>query len=241
MYVSLYLCMSLCLYIWSSVYLSGDHKIAACNCVQLMWPQAMGSNPLSFSIICQSVCPIVHGFLAIFLFLFNGFNTREMINITNTITSVGLHISDPFIPTLGSGGPQWGLFELICPFLCLYVSLSLCLAGFPSRFLAIIFAVHKCAQCMRMQAPGTNRLSGSIICPYICPSGRSRDFCDFCIYINFHCGGPVSRCIYPHTGAWRIPEGSSPYYMPLSLYLCLFVYLSGGLSASFFGENLCGL
>ena len=167
MYVSLYLCMSLCLYIWSSVYLSGDHKIAACNCVQLMWPQAMGSNPLSFSIICQSVCPIVHGFLAIFLFLFNGFNTREMINITNTITSVGLHISDPFIPTLGRGGSQKGPVHIICPCLCIFVYLSICLVDCPHRFLAKICAACNCMQRMLLQAMGSNPLSWSIVCPSV--------------------------------------------------------------------------
>ena len=33
---------------------------AACNCVQRMWTQATGSNPLSGSIICLSVRPSGH-------------------------------------------------------------------------------------------------------------------------------------------------------------------------------------
>ena len=76
------------------------------------------------------------------------------------------------IPTLGSGGSQWGPVELIC--------LSFCLSVLSS---ASLFGDHKsmarnCVQHMRSQATDSNPLSGSIIClsfrPYvhlsICPS-----------------------------------------------------------------------
>ena len=42
-----------------------------------------------------------------------------------------------------------------------------------------IHADHKCAQHMRPQAMGSNPLSLSRICLYVCPSVRLRAFCDF--------------------------------------------------------------
>ena len=46
------------------------------NCLQCMRTHATGSNPLSGSIICPSVRPVVHGPFEIFVFVFNSFNTR---------------------------------------------------------------------------------------------------------------------------------------------------------------------
>ena len=115
------------------------------------------------------------------------------------IFSVGVQHRDSFVNTMGSKGPQWCPVEHIC----LSISLSLCLYvsifGLPHCFLAIICATHNCAQRMRPQATGSNPLSGSIICPSVCPSILPWDFCGFCICINFHCGGPALQCIYPES------------------------------------------
>ena len=54
--------------------------------------------------------------------------------------------------------------------LCLSVSLSLCLFGHPHRFLTKICAARNCVQRIRLQATGSNTLSGSIICPSLHPS-----------------------------------------------------------------------
>ena len=58
------------------------------------------------------------------------------------------HLEMRVITPLGYEGPQWGSVELICPSVCLSVSLS----GRPRRFLAIIRAASNCAQRMRPQA-----------------------------------------------------------------------------------------
>ena len=108
MYVSLYLCVSLCLSVWSYVSIFGNNKSAARNCAVSMRPQATGSNPLSsiikFPSIQSSTC-----LLKCFVFVLK--------------FQCGVQRRDAFIPTLGSRGPQWGLFK----FIYLYVSLYLCL------------------------------------------------------------------------------------------------------------------
>ena len=76
--------------------------------------------------------------------------------------------------------------------LSVYLSFSLSLCPvFRVSFWRSKRAAHKCAQRMRMQATGTNPLSGSIIFPYIRTyihlSGFLQAFCKFCIYINFQC------------------------------------------------------
>ena len=53
--------------------------------------------------------------------------------------------------------------------LCLSVSLS----GHLCFILVIICASHNFVQRMQPQATGSNPLSGSIICPFVCPSVRS--------------------------------------------------------------------
>ena len=93
--------MCVCLYIRSSVSpsiclsLSLSGRPLRCleiiyadrNCAQGMWPQAMGSNPLSGSIIYLSVCPsvrlVVRGPFAVFVFVL--------------ISSVGVQRRDEFI------------------------------------------------------------------------------------------------------------------------------------------------
>ena len=52
-------CMYVCLFICLSMFVSGNNKSVSWNCAQSMQAQAMGSNPLSGSIICLSVRPSV--------------------------------------------------------------------------------------------------------------------------------------------------------------------------------------
>ena len=52
----LYFCVYFCFSVWLSAPIFGDQS-AARNCAQCMRPQAMGSNPLSGSIIYLSVLP----------------------------------------------------------------------------------------------------------------------------------------------------------------------------------------
>ena len=63
---------------------------------------------------------------------------------------------------------------------------------------------------------------------YVCPSVRSSavilQFLYICI--NFQCGGPASRCIYPHTGVQKTHVGSSRAYTSV----CISVYSSVSLS-----------
>ena len=156
------MCLSVCL----SVSLSGRPcRFLAIICAdrnfaQGMQPQATGSNPLSGSIIFpsvrQSVCPVfcpvvcpfvrlvVRGPFAIFLSIFNSFNTIEMITvtITITITSVGVQRHDAFIPTLGSEVPQWGPVNLIFSSVSLYVRMYLCISFLSSSSL---FGNHPCS------------------------------------------------------------------------------------------------
>ena len=63
----------------------------------------------------MSVCPSVH--LSGNLWEFYDF-------IFVLISSVGVQRRDTFIPTLGSEGPQWGPDKLICPYLSLFLYLS---------------------------------------------------------------------------------------------------------------------
>ena len=117
----------------------------------------------------------------------------------------------------------------------MYVRFYASLSSFPCRLLVIICVDRNCVQHMRLQAMGSNSLSGSIICLSICPSvrlfvqlsSRPRYFFDFCICINFQCGGPASWCVYPHTGVRRNLVGSSQYSISvrpsISMYICTFL------------------
>ena len=128
------------LYVHLSVSLSGRlHRFLVINrvdrnCAQCMRPQATGSHPLSDNIICPSVhmssCP-----RSFYDFLFV------------LISSVGVHHCNIFIPTLGSEGPQWVTFKLICP--------SVCLSVYPSVKPSIGLSVS-----LSVCPP---------ICPYVCP------------------------------------------------------------------------
>ena len=51
----------------------------------------------------------------------------------------------------------------------LYVCLSISISGHPCHFLVIVRVDCNCRQWLRMQATGSNTLSGSIICPSIHP------------------------------------------------------------------------
>ena len=111
----------------------------------------------------------------------------------------------------------------------LYLSVSL--SSCPRRFFAIIRAAHSCGQRIQNQAMGSNNLIGSIICPYVHTSGCLWAFCDFGFCINFQCGGPAQRCIYPHNWVQKNPEGSSRDYMSILMS----VYMSVWPSVSLYG------
>ena len=204
-------------------------KRVACNCTQRMQPQATGSAHLKIQnililyvyyyvssdkfilrraygngtkpaggkipwVALEYVHPPVQssaGLFWVFLFVF--------------ISSVGVQCRGAFIPILGSEGPRWCPFELICISLCLSVSLS----GCPRRVLEIICAAHHCTQSMRPRAAGLNPLSGSIIFPSVCPSGCPRAFWYFCICINS--SGGVQRCgafiLYKYVYFYIAPGG----------------------------------
>ena len=91
-----------------------------------------GVKYLSGSIICLSVCLVVYGAFAIFVFIL--------------ISSVEVQRHNACIPTLVSKGPQWGPVELICPSFRLYVRS-------PASFFVIIRASRNCAHRMRFVHP----------------------------------------------------------------------------------------
>ena len=135
--LSLYVCLSVYLFLCLSVSLSGRPRRvlviihAARNCAHRMRLQAMGLNTLSDDIICPSIHssirlsvfpsghPVVRGPFAIFVFML--------------ISCVGVQHWDAFIPTLGSEGPHWDPVDIIWLSLCLSVRSS-----------ASIFGVHFC-------------------------------------------------------------------------------------------------
>ena len=87
----------------------------------------------------------------------------------------------------------------ICPHVCLYLCLSV-------RLSASIFVNHSNGPQLRtVHVAADHRVKfpelqyEMSVHPYVHPSNRLREFCDFCIYINFHCGGPASRRIYTNT------------------------------------------
>ena len=73
---------------------------------------------------------------------------------------------------------------------------------------------------MRPQATESNYRIISIICPFVCPSGRLRVFCNFCFCINFQCG-------FQCRGAFILKLGLSFYIPP---YVCPYICLSVSLS-----------
>ena len=147
----------------------------------------------------MSLCPVIRlpEDLLLFLYLYSIVLILEMITININITSVGFQRHNAFIPTLGSGGPQWGPVEFmcvsVCLSICLYVCSSVCLYVTLSvrlhRFLSIMCTARNCAQRMRTQDTGSNTLNGSIICSSVHLSvrlsGRPLEFCNFCICIKY--------------------------------------------------------
>ena len=108
-------------------------------------------------------------------------------------------------------------------YLCQYICLSVSLSSRLRCFLYIIHTARNCAQGMRMQATGSNPLSGSIILPSVRPFSCPWAFWYFCICINIQYGVPASQCIYAHTGVQSNSVGSSWAY----IYVHFSVYLSG--------------
>ena len=105
-----------------------------------------------------------------------------------------------FIPIIDAKGTQWVPLDLICMYVFSYWSLSIRLSIFLSwTFWWSNHAARNCVQYMKLQTMGSNPLSGSIICPSVSMSSIMPAFCDYCICINFQCGGPERRCIYLKT------------------------------------------
>ena len=107
--------------------------------------------------------------------------------------SVCMSVCLPFCPSVHPS-VDTSVRPSIRPFVYLPIYLLL-----QSWFLAIILVTCNCAQRMRPQATGSNPLIGSIICPFVHPSGCLQAFCNFFIRINFEWGVPESRCIYLQT------------------------------------------
>ena len=80
-------------------------KRAAHNYVQRMWPQAMGSNPLSGSIICPSVHPSIH---------------PSIQSSAGLLRFLYLYINSQ----CGGPAPRCIFFEIICLSLCPVVRVS---------------------------------------------------------------------------------------------------------------------
>ena len=125
-------CLCLCLSVSTSVSLSlylfiridfWWSKCVSHNCVQCMQPHATGSNSLSGRIICPSLCRVVRRNSSVFVFVFNSFNTREMVTITITIASVGIQCRNAFSTNWGTKYPS-GVQSSLCVYIS--VSLSLC-------------------------------------------------------------------------------------------------------------------
>ena len=137
---------------WLYFYLSScPHRFliiihVARNYVQRMRPQATGSNNLRCSIIFPSARPVLREHFAIFVFV--------------SISSVGVHCRDEFIPTLGYEGSQKGPFKLIylsfLMYLCLFVSLSLCPVvhiSFCQSFVWTVITGSACGQILGGKIP----------------------------------------------------------------------------------------
>ena len=71
-----------------------------------------------------------------------------MITILITISSVGYSIVMHLSPKLGSIGPQWGLVEIICMYVHLFVSPSVSISGCTRQFFIIFSMASNCVQRM---------------------------------------------------------------------------------------------
>ena len=136
-----------------------------------------------------------------------------------------VHNRDTFSPhtgfrrtPMGSSLAYMSVYLSLCLSLCLYVW------SFTWIFGDNNIAALNCENRMRLQATGSNRLIGSIICLYVHPSSRPRAYCNFFICINLQFRGSESRCIYPHTGVQNTPVGSSRTYMSICLSVCVNVW-----------------
>ena len=185
------------------------------NCVQCMQPQATGSNTLSGSIICLSVCLVFHEPFAFFVFVL--------------ISSVVVQNRGAFIPILGSRLPQWGTVELVCLSLCISVSLYGCL----HQFLVIKarspeFCTAHAASVQRFKSPEWQY--NMSVCPPVCPSVRPvicKPFSIF-LFVLFSRVG-VQRC---DTFIPTLESGGHQWgpikliYLYVFLSVCMYVFLS---------------
>ena len=117
-----------------------------------MWPQAMGSNNLSNSIICSSICPsgcprAFCDFMSVYMVVRRPFWTRinasrrwtPTLEInTNTFPVWGSSIAIHFPPKWGPETPVGSIRDYTS--LCLSILTSLCPSGRPRHFWTIIHA-----------------------------------------------------------------------------------------------------
>ena len=130
-----------------------------------MQTQASGSNPLSGSILCPSVRPVVCGTFSIFVLVLNIYITRERwLVLLLLLTVPGSSVAMSFTHTRVWSIPvqsSWYCMSIYI-YACIYLSLVVHIAFLRSKCVA-----RDCVQRMRLQATGSNTLSFSIICPSI--------------------------------------------------------------------------
>ena len=162
-----------------------------------MRPHATGLNPLSNSIICPYIHPVIRG----------PFETFFNINLQcggpapwciYLCPPVAMNVKyDLFM--LNNVHPHTGFWRNPVGFSWYYMSVPLSLSlcpvvrvGFWWSFARPIISCSACGCSPR----GLNTLSGGIIYPSAHPSSCPREFCDFYVYNNIQCGGPASWCIF---------------------------------------------
>ena len=69
-------------------------------------------------------------------------------------------------------------------------------------------------------------MSGSIICMSFQPPCFLWEYFDYCICINFQCGGPLLRYIYLETGVQLILYVCLPVFLSVYMYVYLYIFLS---------------
>ena len=115
--------------------------------------------------------------------------------------------------------PALGVSQYYMP-VCTYVCLSIFISGHLHHCLEIIHMARNCAQLMQPRAMESNTLGGSILSLSVRLLSHPRAFCDFCICINFQCGGPVAWWIIP-TLCFFVPQWSLVELICLSISLSL--------------------
>ena len=155
---------------------------------------------MSGSILYPSVCPRVRGHFAIFVFVI----------ISSVGSSINMLLS-----------VHWETVKIIC----LSVHTSVSLYVFPVIYIIFwqssaqpVITYSYCSRISCGEYP-EEQYNISVWTPAWSFAGLLR----FCICINFLCGVPVSRFIYPQTGILCTPVVSSRYYM--SVYIS--VLMSG--------------